>query len=321
MKKDPASVFGMRSVDVRLTKDLKQMRKELESLRISGIDALGVAGGDGTLHQVLTAAVSVYGEKELPPFILLKSGTMNNVANSIGLDTSGPELIRSILDSYSSASDVPRSYRRTLKVNNRYGFIFGAGFTTRFLKDAYSGREKGNIQNLHTALKSILHAIVDGERSEMFSTTQGCFYADGEKLPIGHVRAVLAGTVEHIGMGFTPLCRACTDPESFQAILTSVSPIKMLFNLNRFKKGDIINDPMHIDRTTRGLKLVTDSPIEYTIDGDIYQAENQELSVETGPAVSFLHNLTAGNRRDYDAASVQRPASLEKKSAAKDITV
>jgi hypothetical protein len=58
----------------------------LSAARDAGAGLLAVAGGDGTLGHVLAAAVKVWGsDAAVPPLGLLRGGTMNTVANGLGI--------------------------------------------------------------------------------------------------------------------------------------------------------------------------------------------------------------------------------------------
>ena len=51
----------------------------------SKIDVLGISGGDGTNHVTITGFLEVYADEPLPPLAFLRGGTMNTVANSVGV--------------------------------------------------------------------------------------------------------------------------------------------------------------------------------------------------------------------------------------------
>ena len=62
-----------------------ELHRALETFRAAGIDTLGVNGGDGTNHYVLTAAVAAWGAEPLPRLLVLRGGTMNTLASNHGL--------------------------------------------------------------------------------------------------------------------------------------------------------------------------------------------------------------------------------------------
>src|SRR5512134_3085661 len=75
----------------------EELALALERFRAARIDVLGVNGGDGTAHVVLTAFVRAYRGAPLPRVLLLRGGAMNTVAKGNGV-RGGPErILREVL--------------------------------------------------------------------------------------------------------------------------------------------------------------------------------------------------------------------------------
>ncbi|HEV3193364.1 MAG TPA: diacylglycerol kinase family protein, partial [Polyangiaceae bacterium] len=85
---------------VRVARSIEELRHIAEDFRTLNIDLLAIAGGDGTNHVTLTGFLDVYGDKPIPPVALLRGGTMNTVANSVGVARQSSErlLARLIAD-------------------------------------------------------------------------------------------------------------------------------------------------------------------------------------------------------------------------------
>ena len=62
-----------------------ELARAVARFRAAEIDVLGVNGGDGTAHVVLTAFVRAYGAAPLPRLLLLRGGSMNTVAHGHGI--------------------------------------------------------------------------------------------------------------------------------------------------------------------------------------------------------------------------------------------
>jgi len=82
MKINPADLYreiGGAHVEVRVTRSLDEVFTAAEEFRRMGISYLGVCGGDGTLHHVLSRFLHVYRGAELPTLVILKGGTMDTI--------------------------------------------------------------------------------------------------------------------------------------------------------------------------------------------------------------------------------------------------
>ena len=290
MKKDPGAIYrdlGGSFVDVRLTGSLAELDQVLVDFKKKEIDYLGIAGGDGSLHHGLTHAIKVYGEGKLPPVIIFKGGTMDNVSRSLALKGKGPGILKRLIGEIEKGNAIRTVKRSTMKIEKSYCFLFGTGFVTNFLEEAYSGKEKGLMTNINVISKSIKQIIRDPENGSLFQGFKGNLYADGEQIQLKEVKAILAGTVEHIGMGFSPLYRSLEIEESFHAIVSGIPSRTFLRKLNKLKKGIPLNLPEHYDLVINELKIESEIPFTYTMDGDLYKAE-KELLVRSGPLVELV---------------------------------
>ena len=102
-----ARVLGDAGV-VREAHSVEELRRIAEEFRALSIDVLAIAGGDGTNHVTLTGFLAVYGDRALPKVALLRGGTMNTVANSIGVRRGRSEsLLEGLVRGSRGASSTP----------------------------------------------------------------------------------------------------------------------------------------------------------------------------------------------------------------------
>ncbi len=259
--------------------DIKNVISEFQSI---GCDYIGVAGGDGTLHLAVTEMMKIYGPGKIPPLLILREGTMDNVARTIDLEGKGPDLIKRLLWAIENKKEIKIHKRDTIKINDKYCFLFGTGLVTNFLNEAYNGKEKGFIRNIQVGFSAFIEGLRNEANGRIFNWMDGEIYIDGKKLGINPVNGILAGTVEHIGMGFSPLMSASKEKKSFQVIITAMPPLKLIKNINRLRTGKTIDDKGYYNTICKKIKLIFPGDFDYTMDGDIYKASN-ELVVETGP--------------------------------------
>lgn len=291
MKGNPAEIYaeiGGPYVDIRFTRSLDELESVIKEFKKLAVSYIGVAGGDGSLHHALTRSIKVYGEKKVPPIIILKGGTMDNVSRSIHLKGKGPAILKRLVDKIRHGEKIETERRGTMKIGDSCCFIFGTGFVTNFLNEAYAGREKGNIRNIQVIGKAIRQMTLEPETGSLFKGTPGCFSCDGKKLDLDCASAILAGTVEHVGMGFSPLYRALEKDKAFHAIVTGLGPAKFIRYILKLKKGARIDEPGHFDLVAKSLKIESPGTFEYTMDGDIYTAQNR-LEVKSGPLIDLVY--------------------------------
>jgi len=274
-------------IAIRTTESSDEIKDVIYDFKKSNCDYIGIAGGDGKLHLAVSELINIYGPGRVPPILILREGTMDNVARTIKLKGRGPELIRRLLWAVENNRRIEIHRRNTLKINNKYCFLFGTGIVTNFLNQAYSGKEKGLIRNIQVAFAAFIESIRNEPEGIIFNTMSGEIFIDDNILNINPVNGILAGTVEHIGMGFSPLAEAGSLDNAFQAIITGMPPLNLIKNLNRIRIGSKINDSGYYNNHCRSMKLIYPEDFDYTMDGDIYRAE-KELIVEMGPVIDLI---------------------------------
>lgn len=266
---------------------MEELRETINIIKSEKPDYIGIGGGDGTIHVVMTELINGLKPDNIPPVLILKEGTMNNIAATIHLKGTGDKILARMIAAIERNSSVQVITRDTIKINDKYCFIFGLGLITNFLNLVYSGGEKGLIRNLYVGVKTFIEAIFNTSEGKVFTKMNFIIEADGGKIAINPVTGILSGTVEHIGMGFTPLSQAAVFPGRFQTIILGMEPRQVLLNINKLRRGDKIYNPGYADFHSSFLTLTYNGEFEYTMDGDIYTAD-RELVVKSGPAISLV---------------------------------
>src|SRR5208337_697934 len=110
--------------------DLNELEKITLSLALNKPDYICIGGGDGTIHLVITMLIRSFINQIIPPILILREGTMNNVARSISLKGKGPNKIIKLIRSLENDKSFQIYTRDTIKINNNYCFLFGTGFVT-----------------------------------------------------------------------------------------------------------------------------------------------------------------------------------------------
>lgn len=319
-----AKTLGDRGV-LREAGSIDELYRVAEDFRKLDIDVLGISGGDGTNGTTITGFLDVYQGNALPQIAFLRGGTMNTVANSLGIRRAPPEgLLERLCRAYVSAaarpladverhvmciqgegaqiparnvdeSEPPRSVTAPA-LATKYGFNFGTGVVCGFLQEYYAAGKASRskapspLVAAKTLLRGVGSAAVGGEMiRRMAAPFRGSVeLSDGTVWPERDYLTVTGGTVDQIGLNFRPYYRWAEKPDTFHLLGIHTSPMGFVSELPRIWRAR----PMHTDRT---YDAVTDratirsarSPLRYMIDGDLHECAGA-LHVSIGPRVRIV---------------------------------
>jgi diacylglycerol kinase (ATP) len=270
---------------------LEELEAVLERFAARGIETLGVNGGDGTAHIVLTAATRRW--PKLPRLLLLRGGAMNTVAHGHRLHGTPEAILGRYLERRRNGRAPGLVERDLLRVEGpgvepRCGFIFGTGAVVAFL-DAYY-RTGLPVPAMAAALlgRAILSAVARGKFATRLTAREGLrVLADGEEWPDDRYLGVIASSVPEIGFGFTPFARCAEQPGFFHAVGVTGSVVQLVPRLPGIYAGRPWSRAVAMDAVTRELVLERSGPIRFTLDGDLYAADGR-LAVTTGPTVQVV---------------------------------
>ncbi len=126
------------------TSTLGELKQAARSIHAKSPDIVTLAGGDGTLHLDLTKILREWAKTPgmpLPHFLLVPGGTMNTVAGNLGLSYRNPaeavEFAKRIAYKIEHQLPFDTVHVSPLKVNDDYGFLYGAGFPVNLLNQYY----------------------------------------------------------------------------------------------------------------------------------------------------------------------------------------
>jgi diacylglycerol kinase family enzyme len=290
---DPARIQRLRrilrnEVIFREARTLGELADIAREFRRSRIDTLVIDGGDGTLHHTLSAFIPVYREADLPPIGLLRGGTMNTIASSLGIKGSSEGFLQRIVSTVKGWAPLELVRANTLRVNNRYGFIFGLGFPVNLLDAYYQGKGRGRwktIRVLVTILSSTLEK--EGARGNFFQPFGADIWLDGEKLPIERYTAILGSTVKGVGLGFKPTRRAGEKEGLFQILCLDMGPRRMGLSALKVLLGMELRDEKLFNRMATRSVIELEKPADMQIDGEIFKGQ-REIGLHVGPAIRFI---------------------------------
>ncbi len=286
---------------LRTAGSVEELYRIAEDFRRVDIDVLAISGGDGTGHVTLTGFLNVYDGHTMPHVALLRGGTMNTVANSVGVRDGRPEgLLARLVHAYAQRATAPLVgvERHVMHVKPlegagavaHYGFLFGTGVVHGFLAEYYRDGEPSPIVAAKTLAHGIGSALVRGEMiRRMAKPFRGdVSLDDGTKWEERDYLAVAAGTIEHIGLNFKPFYRYDRRPGAFQVLGIHASPVGFVKELPRIHRSQ----PMRSDKTydalaSRMVVRSADGRMRYMIDGDLHECSGP-IAVSIGPRVRLV---------------------------------
>jgi diacylglycerol kinase family enzyme len=272
------------------TKDLLDVERLAQEFKESGVEILGLSGGDGTIHKTLTTFIKVYGSTPLPKIALLRGGTMNLLANTLNIYGTPEKLLSNLILKYHEGIPSEEIGLNMLHINDSYGFVFGMGIAGRFI-EKYNELKNGDPTPwcalrllLRLMASSIFHTKFCFEMNERFDAK---ITIDGRPAPFKNYTFIIAGKVEGVGLNFRPLYRARETAENFHMVAISASPMGTI----RVFPRALLGKPPRSENVfeTVGSKMIIelDKPQSYMIDGDMPE-KTDRIEITTGPCIRVI---------------------------------
>lgn len=282
-----AYLLGERG-DFATPSDLGALADTVRRFADADIDLLCVNGGDGTVHQAMTALLRVWpAGRPLPRVAVLPGGTMNIVANSIGVKGDAGRALGRVLDAYHAGRVLPSTRRRLLRVDLPgeppvYGFLSGNGIIARFLEVYYAEPDPSPAVVARLLARGVASTLVGGRFARKLTQPYvGRVALDGVDWPGTTWTAVAIGTVEQIGLGFTPFYRVREEPDRMHVVGIGGTIVDLARELPSIYLGRGIHQPGNREGTCATLLLEADGDIPMMVDGDFYPAKGRaELRVD-----------------------------------------
>lgn len=280
--------------DLEMPGDLDALATTARRFRDRDVDIVCINGGDGTLHKVLTAMVHAWGDAPLPRVALLPGGTMNIVATSVGVRGRPSDLLEWVVDAYHADLPMPTARRWLMRFEGDgldpvpYGMLFGNGIIARFLELYYEGSDPTPSKAAWLLLRGAMSAMVGGRFVRQLTRPwRGTVELDGAPWGDGEWTAVAAGTVEQIGLGFTPFYKVSSHPGRLHAVGIAGTVVDLARDLPRVYRGQSPVREGNRDAVAQTLVLRSPDPIPFMIDGDFHRA-GPELHIHVDRPVDLI---------------------------------
>ncbi len=275
---------------VAKTKSFEDLRLVARQFKDKQIAILAINGGDGTISRTLSIFIEEYGQTELPKIALLRGGTMNVVANNLGIRGSPEYLLFKLVDGFGSGKIFTERRIATLKVGRNFGFLLGTGVAAQFLKLYY--QNKSNALGAFLLVIKLYFSIFFARRYYLKNVEARMTQFVIPKQEFAHKTvAVFAATVSKTPFGFNMFPLVKNNLKVFQVVSFGFKPLELFWKifLINFRNGEHQSFFGKKSFKTANLRLndVDKRTIAYTIDGELFEAEG-ELKIDVGPVVSFL---------------------------------
>lgn len=281
---------AQRALPVHVTENVEALQAVCEGLARDGVQTVGVVGGDGTASATLTALWRACGDR-LPRIALLRGGSMNTVASSLGTGRGSPlHLLERTLEALCSPGLQRTRCRPVMRFNGeRLGFLFGTGVWYGYLAETYRSGPPSFPIYVSVLGRLFASAAVNGEmvrRVARPAPTEVRFRQGS--WPSHPYLSIAAGTVADVGFGFQPFHRAFASEDCFQLLAIRGSARDVLASLPDLRSGRGFSDRVARQIVTDYAELHAEQGfIEYSIDGDVDTLQGS-LRIELGPRIEFL---------------------------------
>jgi diacylglycerol kinase family enzyme len=253
---------------------------------LADAEVLGVHGGDGTLHRVLTALHRA--NRPIPPVLLLRGGTMNIVADSVGMKASAPDALAAAVGGATLREVTRHVLEVQLGDRTVVGFLAGGGIISRFLELYYERDDPSPADAAWLLARGAASALVGGRLAARLTRPfEGELALDGQAWPGRRWLAVAIGTVEQLGLGFTPFPKVATAPGRMQVIGIGSGIGTLARELPSVYRGRGVQREGNREALAEQLVLRSEEPVTLMVDGDFHSG-GQEVILRVGAAVRFL---------------------------------
>ncbi|MBX7147787.1 hypothetical protein K1X76_01770 [bacterium] len=292
-KKDPDKAKNMSFIvgdraSCHATETIDDLKRTAREFKERDVDVLAISGGDGTIHCTLTTFIHEYGDKPLPRVALLRGGTLNTIAATMGVKGTPESILSSVLVKYHENVPFKTRELQLMKINDKFGCIFGMGVIYNFMADYYSKGSLSPVGAAKTLVRAIGSALINGAFArKMFDRFDAEVTVNGKKWPFANYSALYSGSINQLGLDFRVFYLVDEVPDIFHAIGFSLPPRSVLNYVPKMKMGKPAGCPNLIEEPAKEMLIKLAKPLPYTIDGDMLAPEDT-FHLTVGPKVTIL---------------------------------
>jgi diacylglycerol kinase (ATP) len=246
-----------------------------------------LCGGDGTYLASITAIAAAARDQPLPPFVLVRSGTVSTVARN----WAGP---KEVLSTARRVCARPESFvvepRPTLAVDDaggrrHVGFTFGTGLVANFFVEYEKRGADGNRTALAIVLRVFAESFTNGPLARSILTPLPCrITADGALLPPRAYSLVVCSVLRDLGLHMLVTYRGGEDPSRPHLVASPLSPRALGPQWPLVALGRRLVGSQNFDGLVGEFSVEFDSDDgPYILDGDMFRS--RRVTVRAGPEI------------------------------------
>ncbi|MEY4632299.1 MAG: hypothetical protein RIQ81_2419 [Pseudomonadota bacterium] len=281
-------ILGQRG-QLAVTHSLDELQSVALEFKEKQVDVLAINGGDGTISLTLTAFIRAYGEQPLPRIAILGGGTINVLRTNLGIRGRPEDVLFRLVELHSAGGEFPVRKVPTLEVDGNYGFLFGDGVAANFLELFYKNKTNA-LGSVLLLLKLCAASIFDREffRSVINNRNYHLRPAGGRPLNEDAL-SVMCSTLRLGPMGIPYFNLLAGNPDKMECISFQIEPSKFLWQLPVMVAGAVSGMNLWQKRICApSVEIEADSGRPYTIDGELFKAAGETITVNMGPRLEFV---------------------------------
>ena len=276
---------------VAVTKSLDELKKVAFTFKKQDISILAINGGDGTISQTLSVFSQIYQDHKMPQIALLRGGTMNVLAGNIKIKGTPENLLYRLIERHSTENKLVSVNRQCLKIQDQIGYLFASGTPANFLEKFYENKSSA-VGAAMLICKVVLWRFFNHKLYKKIVTTDKCEIKSNGVLKYKlDTISVLVSTLPKMPMGpmLFPEMQKEKNIDKAQLVAYSADPIKASYQIpiDAFlfpAKSSAIKFKL----LSSGYSIVSNKPLSYTLDGELYYPKDKELQIKVGPKFDFI---------------------------------
>lgn len=274
---------------VAVTETLEDLSKVARDFKRRDIKILAINGGDGTVSQTLTAFINVYEQKQLPKIAILRGGTINVLAQNLGIKGTPEQVLYRLIEKHSVEKINDAIRLSTIIVNGQHGFLFGNGTAANFLELFYKNKT-GPVGTLTLTTKVLLSKLFGHKLFDQIATSSPTYISvDGHEKPEFASISTLIASIPRMPLGFKLFPKTSRNANTVQLVSYTGDPRKNIFKalfdlfIRPTKPSDV-----KIDYSGKSFLVRNRKPTAYTLDGELFYPKCNAITIELGRELEFI---------------------------------
>ncbi|WP_438039449.1 diacylglycerol/lipid kinase family protein [Sorangium sp. So ce128] len=295
------------AAELHPTSNVGELAEVCERLAQRGTDLVALSGGDGSFMAGVTALARAFGDRSLPPLVLLPGGTVATVARNWGMAGDPAVLLArtvSEVRGLPSGAAIHGAVRRpTLRVRattrsgveERIGFIFGTGLVASFFDVYYERGGDGYGAAARIVARVFIESFYGGAYARRVLDPLPCtIEVEGRQLAPRAWSLICSSAVRDLGIHMLVTYRAGEDLDRPHLVASALPPRELGPRAPLVLAGRRIGGKDHFDDLVQDFTVrfgaearatsLGDGP--YILDGDPLRAS--KIRVSAGPAIDVL---------------------------------